>query len=51
MKIRLLYEHMPQYRQIGLFKQTFYDEKEARDLIFTVLSAIKYLHDRKVVHR
>lgn len=31
--------------------QTFYNEKEARDLVFILLSAVKYLHDRNIVHR
>lgn len=34
-----------------IVKKTFYNEKEARDLVFTLLMAIKYCHDRNIVHR
>jgi serine/threonine protein kinase len=34
-----------------IVKKTFYNEKEARDLVFIVLTAIKYLHDKNIVHR
>ena len=31
--------------------KTFYTEKEARDLVLTLLGALKYLHDKNIVHR
>jgi serine/threonine protein kinase len=34
-----------------IVKKTFYNEKEARDLIAILLSAIKHCHDRHIVHR
>lgn len=34
-----------------IVKKTFYNEKEARDLVFTLLMAIKYCHDHDIVHR
>eukprot|EP01041_Mallomonas_annulata_P001912 gene1912-3711_t len=34
-----------------IVKRTFYNEKDARDLVFILLSSIKYCHDRGVVHR
>jgi calcium/calmodulin-dependent protein kinase I len=34
-----------------IVKKTYYSEKEARDLVFTVLKAIKYCHDQNIVHR
>lgn len=34
-----------------IVKKTFYNEKEARDLVQIVLTAIKYLHDQNIVHR
>jgi calcium/calmodulin-dependent protein kinase I len=34
-----------------IVKKAFYNEKEARDLVFIMLSAVKYMHDRNVVHR
>mmetsp|Transcript_19750 Transcript_19750/g.19862 ORF Transcript_19750/g.19862 Transcript_19750/m.19862 type:complete len:377 (+) Transcript_19750:111-1241(+) len=34
-----------------IVKKTFYNEKDARDLVFILLSAIKYCHDRGIVHR
>jgi len=34
-----------------IVKKTFYSEKEARDLVFTILMVIKYLHDLNIVHR
>ena len=34
-----------------IVKKTFYNEKEARDLVYILLSTIKYCHDRNVVHR
>jgi calcium/calmodulin-dependent protein kinase I len=34
-----------------IVKKTFYSEKEARDLVVIILSAIKYCHDRNIVHR
>jgi len=34
-----------------IVKKSFYNEKEARDLVYIMLSAMKYCHDRNVVHR
>lgn len=34
-----------------IVKKTYYSEKEARDLVFTVLKAIKFCHDQNIVHR
>ncbi len=34
-----------------IVKKTFYNEKEARDLVKVLLTAIKYLHDKHIVHR
>jgi len=34
-----------------IVKKTYYSEKEARDLVFTILKAIKYCHDQNIVHR
>ncbi|CAK4618412.1 unnamed protein product [Aphanomyces euteiches] len=34
-----------------IVEKTFYTEKEARDLVQVLLSAIKYCHDHNVVHR
>jgi hypothetical protein len=34
-----------------IVKKSRYDEKEARDLVFILLGAVKYLHDRNIVHR
>eukprot|EP00981_Chlorochromonas_danica_P002116 scaffold424_cov165-Ochromonas_danica.AAC.16 len=34
-----------------IVKKVFYAEKDARDLAFTLLKAIKYLHDQNIVHR
>ncbi|RYH18038.1 serine/threonine-protein kinase, partial [archaeon] len=34
-----------------IVKKTFYNEKEARDLVVIILRAIKYLHDMDVIHR
>jgi calcium/calmodulin-dependent protein kinase I len=34
-----------------IVKKTFYNEKEARDLVLTLLLAIKYLHHKNIVHR
>ena len=34
-----------------IVKKSFYNEKEARDLAFIMLSAVKYMHDLNVVHR
>jgi len=28
-----------------------FSEKEARDVAYTILKAIKYLHDRNIIHR
>jgi calcium/calmodulin-dependent protein kinase I len=56
------FEEVPQFNVIleyidggelfdRIVKKTFYNEKEARDLVCIVLSAIKYLHDKNIVHR
>jgi serine/threonine protein kinase len=34
-----------------LVKKIHYSEKEARDLVLVLLSAVKHCHDRDVVHR
>jgi calcium/calmodulin-dependent protein kinase I len=34
-----------------IVKKQCYNEKEARDLVFVLLSAIKYCHDLNIVHR
>lgn len=34
-----------------IVKKTFYNEKEARDLVYVLLSAIKFIHDKDIVHR
>jgi serine/threonine protein kinase len=34
-----------------IVQKACYSEKEARDLVFILLTAIKYCHDRNVVHR
>jgi len=34
-----------------IVKKTYYNEKEARDLVVIVLQAIKYCHDRNIIHR
>jgi serine/threonine protein kinase len=34
-----------------IVKKTVYTEKEARDLVVVLLNAIKYMHDRNIVHR
>lgn len=34
-----------------IVKKTSYNEKEARDLAIVLLKAIKYMHDRHIVHR
>lgn len=34
-----------------IVKKTFYNEKEARDLVLTLLLTLKFLHDRNIVHR
>lgn len=34
-----------------IVKKTYYNEKEARDLVVIVLLAIKFCHDRNIVHR
>mmetsp|Transcript_32299 Transcript_32299/g.42587 ORF Transcript_32299/g.42587 Transcript_32299/m.42587 type:complete len:341 (+) Transcript_32299:131-1153(+) len=34
-----------------IVKKTFYNEKEARDLVKVLISAVKYCHDNGIVHR
>eukprot|EP00596_Hydrurales_sp_CCMP1899_P006881 CAMPEP_0119034050 /NCGR_PEP_ID=MMETSP1177-20130426/1100_1 /TAXON_ID=2985 /ORGANISM="Ochromonas sp, Strain CCMP1899" /LENGTH=400 /DNA_ID=CAMNT_0006991251 /DNA_START=71 /DNA_END=1273 /DNA_ORIENTATION=+ len=34
-----------------IVQKTYYNEKEAKDLVVILLSAIKYCHDRNIVHR
>ncbi len=34
-----------------IVKKTYYNEKEARDLVLILLLAIKHLHDKNIVHR
>lgn len=34
-----------------IVQKTYYNEKEARNLVLTLLLAIKYLHHKNIVHR
>lgn len=34
-----------------IVEKVVYNEKEARDLVSTLLQAVKYCHDRGIVHR
>jgi calcium/calmodulin-dependent protein kinase I len=34
-----------------IVKKSFYNEKDARDLVYILINAIKYCHDRGIVHR
>lgn len=34
-----------------IVSKTFYTEKEARDLVRTLLGTVKHLHDQKIIHR
>lgn len=34
-----------------IVKKSFYNEREARDVVFTLLSAIEYCHSHDIVHR
>jgi serine/threonine protein kinase len=34
-----------------IVQKSFYNEKEARDLVCLLLTTLKYLHDRNIVHR
>lgn len=34
-----------------IVEKSFYNEREARDLVCTILKAVKYMHDKNVVHR
>ena len=34
-----------------IVSKTFYSEREARDVVFTLLSSIEYCHNRDIVHR
>jgi calcium/calmodulin-dependent protein kinase I len=34
-----------------IVSKSYYNEKEARDVIHTLLTAVKYCHDRDIVHR
>ncbi len=34
-----------------IVKKTYYNEKEARDLVLILLLAIKHLHDQNIIHR
>ena len=34
-----------------IVKKSFYNEKEARDVVYTLLSAIEYCHSNNIVHR
>lgn len=34
-----------------IVKKSFYNEKEARDLVLVLLNTIKHLHDKNIVHR
>ena len=34
-----------------IVKKSFYNEREARDVVFTLLSAIEYCHSHNIVHR
>lgn len=34
-----------------IIQKTVFNEKDARDLVFILLSAVKYMHDNGIVHR
>mgnify|MGYP003386813274 CR=1 FL=1 len=34
-----------------IVSKTFYNEKEARDLVYILLSTIQHLHDHNIVHK
>ncbi|CAM9801349.1 unnamed protein product, partial [Sphacelaria rigidula] len=34
-----------------IVSKTFYNEKEARDLVRTLLRTVKHLHDQNIIHR
>lgn len=34
-----------------IVSKTFYTEKEARDLVRTLLGTVKHLHDQNIIHR
>ena len=34
-----------------IVSKTFYNEKEARDLVRTLLRTVKHLHDQSIIHR
>ena len=34
-----------------IVKKSYYNEKEARDVVYTLLSAIEYCHSHNIVHR
>lgn len=34
-----------------IVSKTFYNEKEARDLVRTLLWTVKHLHDQNIIHR
>lgn len=42
---------MQQHQQPPTREQTTYNEKEARDVITTLLSVLAYCHEQRVVHR
>lgn len=34
-----------------IVQKTYFNEKEARDLVVVLLIALKYIHDKNIVHR
>eukprot|EP01041_Mallomonas_annulata_P009785 gene9785-20351_t len=48
----LVMEYMPGGELFDrIVKKTYYNEREARDVVFGLIYAIKYCHDKDIVHR